>query len=588
MNRRDASAQRPTAMDTAPTPSLFILDAIGPFFRGIRAPRVNWSKIPFAHLEHNGRVDRPRFAAIRDDFARLCDRAAAYGFNALSLDDLAHLVDHPAYPRRLRERIAAYTEEYRGLFRLAAERGLQVFLTTDIMFFNETLDRELGRDLSRTVGFLSHHIAQVFREHPEVAGLITRIGESDGLDVEGDFHSRLTIRNPREARRCIDGLLPVFERYDRRWIFRTWSVGAYRIGDLIWNRVTFRRTFDGIASRHLVVSMKYGESDFFRYLPLNKQFYRGHLPRIVELQARREYEGAGQFPSFIGADYERYRNQLRDAPNLSGAMVWCQTGGWMRFRRITFGADSPVWNEINTWVSVRLFRDGVSSADAVESWRRACAPQLDGPRLLWLLRLSEEVVGELLYVDDFARQKVFFRRLRVPPLLSVFWDHVLVNHPMRQFLRCFVKEGEEKILQGQRALEKIREMQRLAGELGLPEADLAFMYDTFAILAAAREYYFREFSPEIVGKLTRMRTDYRSRHSVRYAVHLDFRPVRLKRDRLRWILKVLFRQQRGYRLIDRLFTIRLLGWIYPLLRGRVNLLPDFSRKQAMGIDTLFK
>lgn len=574
--------------DPPALPPIYILDAIGPFFRGLQSPRINWSKIPFHHLERNGEVDRQRFAVIRDDFARLCEQAARYGFNALSLDDLAHLMDHPSYPRRLRSRIAAYTAEYRALFRIAADHGLRVFLTTDIMFFNETLDRELGRDHARIVDFLDRQLAEVFRRHPEIAGVITRIGESDGIDVDGDFRSRLTIRSPQIARRYLDRLLPVFEQHDRRWIFRTWSVGAYRIGDLIWNRVTFRRVFDGIASRHLVVSMKYGESDFFRYLPLNKQFFRGSLPRMVELQARREYEGAGQYPSFIGADYECYRNQLRDTPHLAGAMVWCQTGGWMRFRRITFGNDSPIWNEINTWVSVRLFRDHATAAEAVESWRQACAPQLDGARLLRLLRLSEEVVGELLYIDDYARQKVFFRRLRVPPLLSVFWDHVLVNHPMRQFFRCFVKEGEEKILQGRRALEKIREMQRLAVELRLPGEDLAFMYDTFALLAAAREYYFREFSPAIVEKLTRLRDEYRARHALRYAIHLDFRPLRLKRDRLRWILKVLLRRQRGYRLVDRLFIIRALGWLYPLLRGRGGLWPGFARRQAMGIDTVFK
>ncbi len=32
-----------------------------------------------------------------------------------------------------------------------------------------------------------------------------------------------------------------FERRDRLLIFRTWSVGAYRIGDLIWHRDTLRR-----------------------------------------------------------------------------------------------------------------------------------------------------------------------------------------------------------------------------------------------------------------------------------------------------------------------------------------------------------
>lgn len=576
-------------IDTHAPTSFYILDGIGPFFRDVPDGRINWSKIPFASLEREGQVDRDRFRRIREDFEAVCARAVEYGFNSISLDDLAHLTDHPAYPPDLRERIAAYREEFAHLFEIAARHGLRVLVTTDISFFNATLDAELGRGHRRIVSFLEAAVDELFRRFPRVSGLITRIGESDGLDVEGDFRSRLVIRNPGHARRYLDALLPVFERHDRWWIFRTWSVGAYRIGDLIWNRVTFQRVFGRVRSSRLIISMKHGESDFFRYLPLNKQFFRGELPRIIELQARREYEGAGEYPSFIGADYEAFRNRLRDVPTMRGAMVWCQTGGWIRFRRLTFLSNSSVWNEINTWVSIRLFRDGVTAAEAVERWRQRRLPAANPERLLRLLRLSDEVVSELLYVDDFARRKIFFRRLRIPPLLAVFWDHVIVSHPMRQLLRSFVRDGEAKILQGQRALEKIREMRELAIECGLPVADIDFMHDTFEVLAATREYYFREFSPAMVERLTALREAYRAKHGTRYAIHLDFRPFNLSHKRLRTIAEILFRRQRGYRLLDRIFTIRLLGWLYPVIRFRAGKsLPSFSRKQAMGIDTLFR
>jgi hypothetical protein len=50
------------------------------------------------------------------------------------------------------------------------------------------------------------------------------------------------------------------------------------------------------------------------------------------------------------------------------------------------------------------------------------------------------------------------------------------------------------------------------------------------------------------------------------------------------------REQRGYRLIDRVFTIRILSWLYPILEtaSAVKFLPAFSQKQAMGIDSIFK
>jgi hypothetical protein len=51
----------------------------------------------------------------------------------------------------------------------------------------------------------------------------------------------------------------------------------------------------------------------------------------------------------------------------------------------------------------------------------------------------------------------------------------------------------------------------------------------------------------------------------------------------------LLRKRRGYRIIDRLFTLGLLGLLYRLLRPAAGRsLPKFLRKSAMGIDTLFK
>ena len=568
---------------------IYILDAIGPFFRAAPDGRINWSKIPFAHLEANGHVRRDLFPAIREDFRTVCEQAAAFGYNTISIDDLVHLHDHPSYPDDLRARIRDYQTEFAALFAIAQEYGLGVFVTTDIMFFHPSIEATCGDDPVKLRARMIEAIDDLFTRFPAVTGLITRIGESDGLDVEGDFLSRLTIRNPRQARQWIDALLPVFERHRRRWIFRTWSVGAYRVGDLIWNRDTLRDIFDGVESEWLVLSMKHGESDFFRHLPVSVHFHRGTLPRIVEIQARREYEGAGEYPSFIGPEVERFRDGLRHIPNMAGAMVWCQTGGWIRFRRLTFLEPAGVWNAINTWVAIRVLKDGYSSAVAIEGWRRRYAPRLDAARLKELLMLSSEVVTRLLYIEEFATKKVYFRRLRIPPLLAVFWDHVIINHSMRQVMRCFVSDGEAAVRTGHEAMNQLERMITLAEELDLRPENIVFMRDSFRILALAREYYFREFTPELAQRLQEARDVYRARHAHRYSIHLDFKPVPIKTARLRFYLKILFREQRGYRLIDRVFTIHILSWLYPVMkRMGVNFLPAFSQKQAMGIDSLFK
>jgi hypothetical protein len=55
-------------------------------------------------------------------------------------------------------------------------------------------------------------------------------------------------------------------------------------------------------------------------------------------------------------------------------------------------------------------------------------------------------------------------------------------------------------------------------------------------------------------------------------------------------LGLLVRRHRGYRhVLDRLFTLNALSWIYFLFRVRhQEALPKFLRKTAMGLDSLFR
>jgi len=303
------------------------------------------------------------------------------------------------------------------------------------MFYNATLRARLGRRHDRIQAFLQDALARAFDRYPNLRGVIVRIGESDGLDIRSEFRSELALRSARRTRQYLRALLPVFEAHERTLIFRTWTVGAHPIGDLIWNRRTLRRTLRGLDHPRLMLSLKYGETDFFRGLPLNRHFFRVPQPKLIELQARREYEGAGEFPAFIGRDYERYRDELAARGEPAGVWIWCQTGGWMGFRRRTFLTPPSVWNEINVWVSLRLFRDGDRAPAAVAGYARRYLPDADPARLLQLLQWSEDALDDALYLEEFTRRKLFFRRLRLPPLLWVFWDRVLITAPLRALLR---------------------------------------------------------------------------------------------------------------------------------------------------------
>lgn len=570
----------------------FVIDAIGPFFRGYDKPRINWSKIPFPHLMTSGDGMRAQWDQIAIDLRRFATAAKADGYNTVTLDDLAHLAPDPRHEPEIAERIAVFRAEFGRLCDLLKnECGMRILLTSDVLPATAAVEVALGADKAEWEKYYHALVARTLDDFPQIDGLVLRIGESDGHDVTDPIRTRLHLRNPRETNRLMKRLLPEFEKRDRVLILRTWTVGAHRIGDMIWHRGTLAQTLGGLDSPNFIVSMKHGESDFFRYLPLNKAFFRVSQRKIIELQARREYEGAGEYPSFIGHDCERFRDELHAAENVVGVSVWCQTGGWHRFRRLTHLEDDgrDVWTRINVAVVTGIFGRGLSVEECVLKF---FGPERAAPALE-LLRHADTVIHELLYVEEFARQKLFFRRVRIPPMLHVYWDAVFINHAVRKVMRNFVSDPERALRAGESAAELFPRMIELAREAGLPVADIEHMRDAFAVMLLARRYYFLPFDEELANRIRCAKKRYKQRWPSdarqRYRIKISFEPFKVKRRTLAWVGGLLLRKQRGYRWVDRVFTLHLLGFLFHSFRRRdPKAMPKILRKSAMGIDVLFK
>ncbi len=568
---------------------LFLIDGIGPFFRGVTSRRINWSKIPFGHLPLHGETAGRFWQGVRKDLGTLTERSAALGYNALTLDCLAHLTDHPWYEPPVRKMIQHYGREFRRFLPIIRNAGQRLFVTSDVITTTAAIDQRLGSDRASLSSFYHDLVDRFFEDFPEVEGLILRIGESDGRDIRHPLRSRLHLRTAHQTNHFLRHLAPLFERRKRKLILRTWTVGAHRIGDLLWHRERQRIALHNLDSPALVLSMKPGESDFFRYLPLNSAFFRYEGPKILELQARREYEGAGEFPSFIGWDCERLRDELGTAKNLLGLSVWAQTGGWHRFRRLTFLEPEGFWTELNCRAAVDVFKNHLSAEESVEG---AVGKDRAGATVE-LLRHADHVINKLYYIDTFARQKLFFRRVRIPPLLHLYWDTLFVHSSVRRILRHFVRDRNRAIHEGEAALKRFDRMERLAHDAGLPVDDIRFMRDTFRLLALARRYYFEPHNEDLLERIRVAKKDYkaawprdtRPRYRIKTAFHIPpFGP-----RSVRLLSTLLLRRRRGYRLIDRIFTLNLLSFAYRLFRHRHrDALPKFVRNSAMGIDTIFE
>ena len=572
---------------------IFLIDAIAPFFRGYSKRRINWSKIPFGHLETEGAEAEKQWQVIEEESGHFARRVSELGYNAVTLDDLAHLSIHPWFEEEVRVRNGSLGERFRRVMRCHLDRGMRVFVTSDVICTSQAIEERVGKSRESMEEWYGEMIRGFFENFPEVSGFILRIVGSDGLDVKDAVRSRLHVRTAREARGLLQRLLPIFEELGKTLILRTWTVGAHPIGDLIWHRDRVAQMVKGIRSKALILSFKHGDSDFFRYLPLSEVLAKTKQAKIIEFQGRREYEGAGEYPSFIGWDCECFQKELAEDKNLVGFSMWCQTGGWHGFSRRPFvterATDEEVWIALNCVSAVGTFRYKRSCEESIEGYlgeKRAKAA-------IQLLRLSDTVIHRLLYIPSFAREELFFRRVRIPPLFHVYWDCIFCTSSVRKLMRCFVPDHEEALRDVEEVLPLFEEMKALAGQALLPVRDIEFMQDTFTLMALARSYYFRAWNPEIVAAIKEAKDKYKEKwprsERSRYRIKTDFEPFRVKRRTIGFASRFLLRKRRGYRLWDHLVVLSLLSFAYRIVgRHGEKVLPKFVRKSAMGIESVMR
>jgi len=155
------------------------------------------------------------------------------------------------------------------------------------------------------------------------------------------------------------------------------------------------------------------------------------------------------------------------------------------------------------------------------------------------------------------------------------------------------RDHPKSLQEGRQALASIEEMRALAARCQLPESDIEFMHDTFNILLLAREYYYLPFDDTMSERLKAAKKAYKHKYPKslrpRYRIKMSFEPFPIKRRTLDWLARVALRQQRGYRVIDRLVMLHFLTFLYWLIRTRKpSLIPKFARKSAMGLDAIFR
>ncbi|MEX2468100.1 MAG: hypothetical protein WD995_14410, partial [Gemmatimonadota bacterium] len=500
-----------------PSPPLEIrlIDAGGV---GIPADTAAWGTTyshathAFDHLVTDGPpwLEPTLAEAVRRDWIRYVRRMSGFGSNAVVVDAFLELVNFDGAgsgtevygahdPMRHRhEALRAYFNDLAGD---AAGVGMSVYLKTDLPAVTPALERYLrstqtGADTGAESAAMrpastgdpafwdvyARGLDEIFTRMPGVAGVVVRIGEAGPLfNVEGtEYASYMGVRTPEQLRTMLRTLLPVFEAHGRTMIFRSWSVGLGPLGQLHNDPAVYEAALGPVESPALVVSTKFVQGDYFGFLPINPTLFVGEHRRIVEYQARREFEGFGALPNYLGKAHAASLAQIRTLqPNVVGISQWAQEGGPLRAGPLSLYDVEGFWRwtDASVYATTRLAVDPTRSPRALaQEWAHltfdgshpdGVLPSEAADRVADLLMTSREALEKAWYIRPYARQRVEIAGIEVPPILWIFeWDVVGGwSSVLSTLYRTVSGDLESSIAEGMEAIDLTRAMARTLDDL---------------------------------------------------------------------------------------------------------------------------
>lgn len=316
--------------------------------------------------------------------------------------------------------IESERRELREKLKRAAELGLAVCLVTDeVQMPTAVLEAVEGSitvagdprqaDLSREEFWRLHRekYREVLSEFPQVAYVMVRTGENyshllngySGLliarrnsgQAPGETYIRNMQRLMEETRRV------VVDEFGRTLIWRTWDLGnhGFHASPEVYDRI-----LAGVGNRKgMILSIKFTQTDFWRYNDFNPNIGRGGVEQIVEFQCAREYEGKGAFPDYVGEEHAEAMRHARRA-GARGVWLWHFEGGWGGPRLA-----SDRWVRLNIFATSRLAQDpGLSPAALAEEWAGREFGRRAARRMAEMLMLSDDCVLAFNYIAPYARK----------------------------------------------------------------------------------------------------------------------------------------------------------------------------------------
>jgi hypothetical protein len=530
---------------------------------GIEPDSILWSQDDYSHhsrafetvmLADGPYLDQAALEHAAEQFRAYVHRMAAYGYNGIvfkgfleyiNFDRVGNGTEVYAADSVFRQRHLALRSSFGELFQYAHGLGFRVILSTDMLALTPPLERYLQQRFGRLdpadpaiweVYRLG--MAELFEALPQVDGVMIRIGEAGTVyNLPGwDYYSELHVRTVPSVRAMLRALSATAADYGRTLVFRTWSVGVGEVGAMHTRPEDYLRVLDGLELPNLLVSTKYVAGDFYSYLPLNPTLATGREPRIVEFQARREYEGFNAFPNYLGPLHQLALRELRSGnPRVEGVWVWTQEGGPPRAGPWSLYPFHGFWELIdaNVYVTARLaWNPEADLGTLTQAWvRRVFGDEPEAvENLTRLLLLSRDPVLRGLYLEPFARRQVSALGLEPPPMLWIFeWDLVSGASSVLSTI-YFANRGQLQAVidDGFQAIEDVGRMQALV--TSLPQATQE--RDPYPMLLGSLAYQ-ESLLTTLAWYRTAFLSYYRWLDSGDATVHRDWKHARARFDAAR-------------------------------------------------------
>jgi hypothetical protein len=465
---------------------------------GVGIPLEGWGR-DYSHDRRSFRevilagapyVDAAAFERVDREWRAYVARMLDYGNNAIAAPLFLELIDFDragVYEQgsAFRARHEAVRGRFGPLFDWTSRQGMQVFLETDMLALTPPLWKRLreaapdrrspGIDASNPAVWRIYAagIGELFDREPAIQGLVVRFGEGGSLYSSGDwpYRSEVALRNAADVQAMLRALLPVFEARHKTLVLRSWTVGVGRIGRLHVDPNVYDAVLGDIDSPALIVSTKFTAGDFFSYLPLNPTLAGGRHRRLIELQAKPEFEGFNAFPDFLGDEHARAVRALRAAnPRIDGTYLFTQFGGPLRAGPRTLYPLHGfwLWTDANVFVASRIAADpGANVRALVRQWaERRFGPDPDiVDAVAAALYETRGAVLEGFYIRPFAEREIRVPGLDLPPLMWIFeWDMVggwnsllsLVYQGTRDSVDRAIDEGRAAAATVRRARERLQ------------------------------------------------------------------------------------------------------------------------------------